>query len=284
MKRVLITGANSFLGDSTKQYLEEFVDYNVDIVDMISDSWRSTDFSQYDVVLNVCAIVHRPKEKNDIYYKVNRDLSLEIANLAKISNVSQFIQISTNGVFGIDLGEMSDKSEFKPRNPYEKSKYEADCLLEEVNDEKFKVCIVRPPLIYGHTTKGNFPKLEKFAKKIPFFPSCKNKKDFIYVRNLCDFFKYLIDNNVSGICYPRDKEVVSVPAFVQKIAKYNNKKMHLWCIFNPFVKLFYRLSRKLRLLFGDNYCTISVLPNNDLSWEPPYSLDEALQEMYEANQ
>ena len=64
MKRVLITGANSFLGESTKTYLSKYSDYQVDTLDMLNDSWKETDFSKYDVVFNVCAIVHQPKIKN----------------------------------------------------------------------------------------------------------------------------------------------------------------------------------------------------------------------------
>ena len=74
MKRVLITGANSFLGTNTKEYLEKNGNFIVDVVDMIDGKWRELNFSNYDVVFNVCAIVHRPKEKHvDLYYKINED-------------------------------------------------------------------------------------------------------------------------------------------------------------------------------------------------------------------
>ena len=280
MKRVLITGANSFLGNNTKEYLENNGDYKVDIVDMLDGKWRELDFSSYDVVFNVCAIVHRPKEKDAIYYEVNRDLAVEIAKKAKSSGVRQFIQTSTNGVFGIDLGEMSENSPYKPRNAYEKSKYEADCLLGELKSNSFKVCIIRPPLIYGNNCKGNFPTLEKFALKFPFFPSRKNKKDFIYVENLADFIMFVIDNEVDGVCYPRDAKPISVSELIVHIANCHNKKMRLWSFFNPFVALVYRISHKMRLVFGDNYCTIRIAPAVFPIWNPPFDYKTALYKMY----
>lgn len=278
MKRVLITGANSFLGNNTKDYLEKNGNYNVDIVDTHDDKWKELDFSIYDVVFNVCAIVHRFNEVDEsLYYKVNRDLALEIAHKAKDEGVKQFIQTSTNGVFGIDIGIMSSEKGFNPRSPYEKSKYEADCLLEQLRDESFKVCIIRPPLMYGVGCKGNFPKLEDFAKKHKFFPSLKNKRDFIYIENMTDFVKFAIEREVDSICYPRDEKPVAVSEMISLIAQLNGNRIHLCCIFNPFVKLFYRLFHSTKLIFGDCFCSEPVCA---LEWVPPYSTVESISKMY----
>ncbi len=279
MKRVLIAGANSFLGDNTREYLERYSDYCVDVLDMTNPKWRETMFSQYDVVFNVCAIVHRPNEKNkSLYFEVNRDLAFEIASLAKKSGVKQFIQTSTNGVFGIDVGIMTVESLYNPKTLYETSKYEADCLLETLRDETFNVCIIRPPLMYGNGCKGNFPKLEEFALTKSFFPSLKNKKDFIYIENMADFVKFAIDNNLNEICYPRDPVVASTSQLVELIAKLNNHKMRLISFFNPFIKLIYKTSHSLRVVFGDCYFEGVT---SSIKWIPPFSLEEALKRMYE---
>ena len=280
MKRVLITGANSFLGDNTKKYLEKHGNYVVDILDMLNDDWREADFSQYDVVFNVCAIVHQPKIKDiDLYYKVNRDLAVEIATKAKKEGVSQFIQTSTNGVFGVEIGPMSDENGYKPKTPYEKSKYEADCLLEKLRSNSFLVCIVRPPIMYGNGCKGNFPKLEHFALSFPFFPSRNNKRDMIFIENMCDFILFAIEHELNETCYPRDNEPISVPIMIKEIAKRNNKKMHLLSILNPFVALVYKFSHKTRSIFGNNYCIMPISVSNN-TWEAPLSFEAALTKMY----
>ena len=278
MKRVLITGSNSYLGDAIKRYLDVNGGYDVDILDMLDEKWAETDFSCYDVVFNVCAIVHRPNEKDDLYCAVNRDLAFTIAEKAKREGVKLFIQTSTNGVFGIDLGIISADSKYKPRNAYEKSKLEADRLIWHLNDDAYSVCIIRPPMIYGKGCRGNYPKMEKFALKSPVFPSLKNRKDFIYVLNMADFVKFAIDNELCGTFYPRDREPASVSHIVKSIARLNGRKIRLWSIFNPFVKLFLKCNHTLKLVFGDNYCTI----NDGASWVAPISLDDALTEMYEA--
>ncbi len=172
MKHVLITGANSFLGDNTKQYLEKSDDYRVDILDMLDSKWEKHDFSKYDVVLNVCAIVHRYDNPDEsLYYMINKDLAINIAKKAKSEGVRQFIQISTIGVFGVELGPVDLSTGLNPQTPYEKSKLSADLELAKLRNDGFAVCILRPPIIYGNGCKGNFPKLVNFAKKHSIFPS-----------------------------------------------------------------------------------------------------------------
>lgn len=279
MKRVLITGANSYLGDNTKRYLEEHGDYSVDVLDMLDSDWDKKDFSVYDVVFNVCAIVHQPRIKNgDLYYKVNRDLAFKIAEKAKKEGVKQFIQTSTNGVFGVDVGTMMEKNGFKPRTFYEKSKYEADCMLLNLRSKNFKVCILRPPLIYGSGCKGNFPKLEKFVLRVHFFPKITNRKDFIYIENICDFVRYCIDAEMDEICYPRDILGISISEMALLISTCNSKKMHLLRILNPFVRFASLFMRSFKLVFGSNYCDEAICSDNN--WVPPYSTNEAIKKMY----
>lgn len=281
MKRVLITGAHSYLGDKTREYLLKTGHFEVDILDMLDEKWRVCDFSRYDVVFNVCAIVHRfEKTDEKLYFQVNKDLAIEIAKKAKKESVKQFIQTSTVGVFGVELGEMSEKFGYHPKTPYERSKYAADIELDKLRDDSFKVCIIRPPIIYGKGCKGNFPKLEKFAIRFSIFPDRKNRRDMIYIKNMCDFVGFAISNELNENCYPRDKESVCVAKMVEKISKLNNKNIHLCKALNPIITLLYRFSHKLRSVFGDNYCTENV---SSIDWTPPYDLNTALAEMYEVS-
>lgn len=279
MKRVLITGANSYVGESVKKYLViQNNDYIVDVADMLSSGWRETSFSKYDVVFNVCAIVHRPDIKNKtIYYTVNRDLAIELAKKSKNDGVKQFIQMSTDGVFGKDAGIMDVGQGFCPKSYYEKSKYEADCFLEKMRDSDFKVCIVRPPLIFGIGCKGNFPKLERFSKKAFIFPSLNNRRDFIFIENLCSFIEFAIANELDEICYPRDKGPTMVKDIVLAISKTSNHKIVFCSLLNPFVKLFIKTSHKLRLVFGDNYYIGNCCSKG---WDPEISTLDALKQMY----
>lgn len=106
MKKILITGANSYIGTSFENYLQQWFDkYQVDTVDMIDGSWREKSFGGYDVVFHVAGIAHSDtgkisKEKEKLYYTVNTDLTIETAKKAKADGVKQFIFMSSAIVYG----------------------------------------------------------------------------------------------------------------------------------------------------------------------------------------
>ena len=60
MKKILITGANSYIGTSFERYIKDkFSDaYGIDTVDMIDGTWAEKDFSQYDSIFHVAGIAH----------------------------------------------------------------------------------------------------------------------------------------------------------------------------------------------------------------------------------
>src|SRR5690554_6731837 len=107
MRRVLITGQNSYIGTSVERWLLRDPDkYKVDTIDMKDGSWKEKDFSQYDVVFHVAGIAHikETSENQDLYYKVNRDLAYETAQKAKEDEVGQFIFLSSMSVYGLENG------------------------------------------------------------------------------------------------------------------------------------------------------------------------------------
>ena len=97
MKRILITGANSYVGQAVERHLQKWPDrYQVDTVDMVDGSWREKSFSGYDTVYHVAGIAHSDngkisEERAKLYYRVNTDLAIETAQKAKSEGVRQFI-------------------------------------------------------------------------------------------------------------------------------------------------------------------------------------------------
>lgn len=59
MKKILITGANSYIGTSFESYIKEnFTEqYLVDTVDMLDGSWREKSFTGYDSVFHVAGLL-----------------------------------------------------------------------------------------------------------------------------------------------------------------------------------------------------------------------------------
>jgi UDP-glucose 4-epimerase len=240
MKNILITGKNSYIGTSLKNWLMREPDkYKVDMVDMRDGSWKEKSFSQYDVVFHVAGIAHikETSENQDLYYKVNRDLSYETAQKSKDDGVGQFIFLSSMSVYGIENGVIDMATPLKPNNAYGKSKIEAEELISKLQDDSFTVATLRPPMVYGKGCRGNYPRLASLSLKTPIFPKVNNKRSMIYIDNLSEFVKKLIDNRNGGLFFPQNAEYVNTSQMVRLIAEAHGKRVVITKLFNPLLRL-----------------------------------------------
>lgn len=239
MKKILIAGENSFIGMSFDAYLRERFagDYIVDTVDMIDGSWREKSFSGYDSVFFVAGIAHSDsgkisKEREKLYYAVNTDLAIEAAKKAKAEGAMQFIFMSSAIVYGdsAPLGKkkvITKDTPVNPQNCYGDSKVRAENGIRPLCDNSFKVVILRPPMIYGKCSKGNYPTLAKLAIKTPIFPDVQNQRSMLYVGNLCEFVRLMVENEESGTFWPQNSEYSNTSKMVEMIAAAHGKKLIL---------------------------------------------------------
>lgn len=196
-KKVLITGKGSYIGTNFKCWLDQWPDsYEVDELSVRGDEWKKKSFSKYDVVLHVAGIAHvsTSSDLESLYYRVNRDLAIEVAQKAKSENVPQFIFMSSMIIYGADsrIGESYCIDANTVPNPvdfYGRSKLDADLYIQRLSVEGFQTVIVRTPMVYGPNCKGNFPKLKKIAAFSPIFPNIENQRSIIYIHNLCEFLR-----------------------------------------------------------------------------------------------
>lgn len=240
MKKILITGANSYIGTSFEKYMEQFgEDYSIDTVDMIGDSWKSKSFSGYDSVFHVAGIAHQKEtlENAHLYYEVNRNLAIATAKKAKREGVKQFILLSSMSVYGMETGVITKKTIPHPKSHYGKSKLQADEKIVNLDCDTFKVAILRPPMVYGKGCKGNYQRLRSFALKSPIFPDYPNKRSMVYIGNLCEFVKETIDSKKFGLFFPQNAEYVNTSRLVNAIAKENRRNIRMTKLFNPIIRI-----------------------------------------------
>ena len=248
MKRVLITGADSYIGVSFEKWVGKYPEgYLVDTVDMRDGTWKGKDFSGYDVVFHVAGIAHVDVKKatedtKALYYKVNRDLTIETALKAKKDGVKQFIFMSSIIVYG-DSSQLNKKRVItkdtipQPSNFYGNSKLEAEEGIRDLESDDFKIVIVRPPMIYGKGSKGNYPRLAKAAQMLPIFPDIDNQRSMLHVDNLCEFIRLMIENEEEGLFFPQNSEYVKTSEMVRMIAEVHGKQVRLVKIFNPMIRV-----------------------------------------------
>lgn len=241
MKRILITGKNSYIGNSFSEWITNDKDFYVEKVSLKDDSWKEISFSKFDVILHVAGIAHVSSDSKmeEQYYKVNRDLTIEVAKKAKKEGVKQFVFMSSIIVYGdsdkLD-GTINVSTVPKPSNFYGNSKLQAEKGIVSLQAHNFNIVIIRPPMIYGKDSKGNYPKLAKLSKITPVFPNFPNKRSMLHIDNLCEFIRLMIGNSESGLFFPQNKEFVNTSELVQTISKMHGKKIWLTSIFNPLIK------------------------------------------------
>lgn len=251
MKRILITGAGSYIGSSFESWVSQWPDkYQVDTIDMRGNEWKDKSFSTYDVIYHIAAIVHVKENDTEKYFSVNRDLAVEVAKKAKAEGVKQFIFLSTMGVYGIATGFIDEKTKPNSKTPYAQSKLEAEKILGELAENTFKVATLRPPIVYGKGCRGNYPRLAGIALKLPIFPKVKNERSMIFIDNLSEFVRLAIDKELSGLFFPQNKEYVNTTELVQLIAKAHGKELKVIRVLNPFVSLGIKMSETFGKVFG----------------------------------
>lgn len=286
-KKVLITGAGSYIGESFKKYAFEKYGNNFEIeeIDMLDGTWRECDFSKYDIVYHVAGIAHADvgnvsEAVKAEYYAVNTDLAVEVAEKAKKDGVKEFIFMSSMIVYGDSAPYGKEKiiNEYtipSPANFYGDSKLQADVAVRSLADDGFRVIVLRPPMIYGMGSKGNYPTLAKLAKKLPVFPDVDNQRSMLHIDNLCEFLCQimLLDGFEKNavVLIPQNETWTKTSNMVEEIASVCNRKIIVSSIFKPFVSIAGIIPGKVSGLvnkaFGNNCYSYTVSEYEGINYQ-----------------
>ena len=134
-------------------------------------------------------------------------------------------------------------------------------------------------MVYGRDSKGNFPLLVKLADKLPFFPDIGNERSMIYVDNLAEFLRRLIDGGQGGVYLPQNAEYVSTSLMVKCIGESKGKEIHLIKLLNPFVKLASRMPGKLGGMINKAFGSLTIdreTGTGDITGYQIYNLTESI--------
>lgn len=281
MKRILITGANSYIGMSLERYLLEYNAsqgrelYRVDRISQRESVWESFNFHGYDAVFQASGIAHVDtgavtQEQQAMYYQVNCDLAVATARKAQEAGVGLFLYPSSIIVYG-DSAPYGKRRVITPETPannshfYGNSKIRAEEELGRLLSENkenlsvsgsddgerqgaekaFQIAVLRLPMVYGKGSKGNYPLLAKLADKLPLFPDVQNQRSMIYIENLCEFIRQRIEEGQGGLYFPQNAEYTTTSRMVQEIAAAHGKKVRLLKVMNPLVALASRMPGRI---------------------------------------
>lgn len=295
MKKVLVTGLNSYIGNSFEQWIKEQnekhpeEEIQVTKCTLRGADWMKESWAGYDAILHVAGLAHVDvssvsEESKQKYCKVNRDLAIDTAKKAKEDGAKQFINLSSIIVYGASAPIGKEKvitveTKPEPASFYGESKLQAEEGIFPLADENFKIANIRTPMVYGKGAKGNFHKLEELAKKTPIFPDVENRRSMIYIKNLCELIRQIVLTETDGMFYPQNKEQVTTSELVELIAEINGKKVKLAKGFDGCLSLLAKMNPKVDKVFGNlaYESNLSVIPN--MKEYRVYTLQQSLEDM-----
>ena len=268
VKRVLITGKNSYVGTSLEKWLSRRTgSYTVDSADMHGEAWESLPFQGYDAVFHVAGIVHQPGAPEELHIKVNRDLAAAAAGKAKREGVAQFILMSTMAVYGFrdvagQANEIGEGTLPRPYTYYGKAKWEAETCIARMQDDDFSVCIIRAPMVYGANCPGNYSRLRQVTLRFGVVPALENERSMLFIEHLCEYARLLIDGGCRGVYCPQDSEVFRTAAVMEWIAMANGRAVKKSRLLGRGVQLLSPVFPALNKAFGNlTYApALSVIP------------------------
>ncbi|MCT7551050.1 NAD-dependent epimerase/dehydratase family protein [Aliarcobacter butzleri] len=227
--KLLITGSNGFIGN---YFINNYKSkYNIKTFSFLKDDINTLDCNTIDIVFHLSALVHQMGGASaSEYEKINVIQTIELAKKAKESGVKHFVFMSTVKVYGEETNsKYTENTVCNPEDDYGKSKLKAEQELQKLEDENFKISIIRTPIVYGYGVKANIKNLINLVNKVPVLPlgKIKNKRSMVYIGNLCHLVDEIIIQKKSGIFLACDDEPLSTSKLIELIAKNLHKKVYL---------------------------------------------------------
>ena len=250
--KILITGVHGFVGSNLVSALRgKNTIYGLDIVAPVKDGVKYTfpwDFlDKKDEIPPVDAIVHLAGKAHDtknqaaaeVYFKVNRDLTIKIFDyFCSHPEIKKFVFFSTAKAAADRVdGVLTEDVVPSPVGPYGESKIAAEnyilsCMRD--NPDAFAgrgVYIFRPCMIHGPGNKGNLNLLYNVVRKgIPWpLGAFENRRTFTSVENICFAVNGVLTKDVeSGIYNMGDDDALSTNELIEEICKSLGKKARIW--------------------------------------------------------
>jgi nucleoside-diphosphate-sugar epimerase len=209
VSRVLVTGANGFVGRHLCRYLQ---DQGIPVRALLRALPESSDsvfwdesftcdleslklpeglMAGVDTVFHLAGIVHAFKpqaEMEQVYWAVNLKATTLLLEEAVKAGVKRFVYFSSIKAMADPGDQCVDESFMKmPEDVYGLSKRKAEeAVLQAGVSSGMHVCVLRPALVYGPGVKGNLLRMMRAIERGYFPPLADtgNKRSMVHVEDL----------------------------------------------------------------------------------------------------
>lgn len=273
MKKVLVTGANGFVGKNLSEFLFDSgcsVDAlirNISLTDELLQNKIThfysydnlPDFNNYDCIIHTAGKAHDVKNISspEEYFLINTELTKKLYDIFLSSSCKKFIYFSSVKAITDTPNEvLTEDILANPQTVYGKSKLLAEqYIIAHHSSLEQNYYILRPCLIHGKGNKGNLNTLYKMISKgIPYpLAAFENKRSFLSIDNLSFIIHQLVENNLdNNIFNVADDEALSTNDLIRVIAESLQKKPALWHINKKLIKNIAKMGDFLGLPFNSD--------------------------------
>ena len=243
---ILITGIHGFVGQNLMPYLEAkgHTIYGLGRTgDYVWDDLESDRIPHVDAIIHLAGKAHDTKNQTeaDVYFKVNRDLTMKIFSyFLNHQDIKKFIFFSSvKAAADQVVGEiLTEDVTPTPKGPYGESKAEAEKQLNDVWKQALstqtdgrQLYILRPCMMHGPGNKGNLNLLYKVVNAGFPWPlgAFENKRSFCSIQNVCFVVEQLLEHNAdSGVYNLADDEALSTNTLIEIICNCLRRKVRIW--------------------------------------------------------
>jgi len=295
--RVLVTGANGFIGLPLCRHLAERGHQVVAaarrevpgfatarIADLGPDTdWRDA-LAGIDAVVHLAARAHIMRDRDPdppaAFRRANRDGTVRLARQARDCGVGHFLFVSSikvNGEATAPGRPFTASDAPDPGDAYGCSKAEAEAALALLEGLP-TLTILRPPLVHGPGVKGNLALLLKvLAAGVPLpLGGIDNRRSLVGIDNLTSALTHLVEQRAAGTFLVRDGDDVSTPDLLRMIAAGLGTTARLFSLPPPLFAPLGRIGAIARLTGS---LTVDDRPLRSTGWTPTLSLESGLARM-----
>ena len=242
--RVLVTGGTGFTGKALVRRLideghqvvaldykeglktEELKEWGAEVVigSVTDKNVVKSCMDGIEVVHHLAAAFRELNVPDSYYEEVNVGGTKNVLEVAFERKVSKFIYCSTCGVHGnIDNPPGGEDAPIQPADYYQRTKYEAEPIVNEYFEKGMKTVIFRPAAIYGPGDPERFFMIFKRVATgtFPMFGSGKTLYHPLYIDNLLDAFMLAMEEGKGDgqVYLIADEEFIEIEKLVRKVAE-----------------------------------------------------------------